>query len=220
MSGRAADAVTPPRTSSPKLWLAKRIWPDRTEPYSLARHFDVTTIPVHCLADIRALLDRLILDPRSCVVRGELIEPDLNKHVRRLLYPDGRTGDAATFRDVPRRWVALDMEGVQIAPLRSRRPMSPDARAWPSRHCPPPSTACIASRKRVPRTGLSRTSGYGFGSGSLRPTAGDELERWLAGSPADPAVFRARAADLHRPAVVHGRRGRSHTRPAGRAAGA
>ena len=94
--------------------MAKRIWPDRGDAYSRAKHLDVSTVSVAGLDDISALLGRLISDPRAAVMRGELIDAGKTQGVRRLQYPDHKTGELATFRDEPRRWLALDIEGINL----------------------------------------------------------------------------------------------------------
>jgi hypothetical protein len=97
---------------TPRLWMAKRVWPDKIEPYSDAKHFDVETVTVSSLDDIEPLLRaRLLNDCRAAVVRGALIYPTHNKHVRRLIHD--KPGAAATFRDEPRYWCALDLEGIE-----------------------------------------------------------------------------------------------------------
>ena len=81
--------------------------------YDRARQIDATQIQVSSLADVRALLDRLLHRPDCAIVRGEIIAGTHAERIRRLAYLDATTGDEPTLRDVPRRWLALDMDGVE-----------------------------------------------------------------------------------------------------------
>ncbi|MGD0109446.1 MAG: hypothetical protein ABSC06_36255, partial [Rhodopila sp.] len=171
--------------------LAKRIWPDRTEPYSRARHVDVTSAPLTGgLDDIAALLQLLIGDPHAAVMRGQLIDPNRTTGVRRLLYTDRKTGEAPVFTDTPRRWVALDIEGV----TRPHEIAVHDLAA-----CAGVAIALLPSAFAEARCIVQATASHGIKPDIRlrlwfwlsRDTAGAELKRWLAGTPADPAAFGA-----------------------------
>ena len=92
--------------------LAKRVYPGHIDDYDDARTFDVYPVSASNIEDIARLLVRLIAVPRCCVIRGELIEQDNRRGVRRLLYDDAETGARAAFGDVPRQWLALDVEKI------------------------------------------------------------------------------------------------------------
>ncbi|MCK8788241.1 hypothetical protein M0638_28220, partial [Roseomonas sp. NAR14] len=52
---------------------------------------------------------------RSCaIVRGAIADPARTRGVRRLVHADPKTGDAPTLRDVPRAWIALDLDGMPL----------------------------------------------------------------------------------------------------------
>jgi hypothetical protein len=80
--------------------------------YDSTRTFDGWSIPLAGIEDINLLLRRIINNPRLCAVRGELMTAPA-RNIRRLVYADQETGDAPTLRDVPRQWLALDVEGVE-----------------------------------------------------------------------------------------------------------
>jgi hypothetical protein len=182
------DIVTIAR--APRLWLAKRIWPDRTETYSQARHLDISTVPLDGLDAVASLLGRLIGDPRAAVMRGELIDPARHLGVRRLLYPDRKTGEAPTFRDVPRCWAALDIEGIA-------RPA--EVAVTDLVGCTAVAIARLPAAFSTARVVAQATASHGIKPDIRlrlwfwlsRPTSGDELKRWLKGTPSDPAVFSA-----------------------------
>lgn len=182
------DTVTIAR--APRLWLAKRIWPDRTETYSQARHLDISTVPLDGLGAVASLLGRLIGDPRAAVMRGELIDPARHLGVRRLLYPDRKTGEAPTFRDVPRCWAALDIEGIA-------RPA--EVAVTDLVGCTAVAIARLPAAFSTARVVAQATASHGIKPDIRlrlwfwlsRPTSGDELKRWLKGTPSDPAVFSA-----------------------------
>jgi len=110
-----SDTITVLRARGRRL--AKRLHPDgHVDGYDRARTVDAFTVPIPDLAATLTLLRRLLSRPDCCVVRGALLTGDRATGIRRLLHPDERTGDLPTLRDVPRRWLALDMEGVPLPP--------------------------------------------------------------------------------------------------------
>ncbi len=95
--------------------LAKRLRPDgQSDGYDRAKHLDAYTMPVEGLSAIFAMLQRLLPRPDCCVIRGELVIGIRAQGIRRLLHMDKKTGELPTMRDVPRRWLALDLEGVPL----------------------------------------------------------------------------------------------------------
>ena len=170
--------------------LAKLIRADGTvEGYDDAKHFDLITVPVADLAELKRLLRHLLHRADCAVVRGAIADPARVRRVRRLAFPDSITGDAPTLRDAPHRWLALDIEGVE-------RPCE----------VPAADVANCASEavKRLPRAFheassiAQATASHGIKPGCRvrlwywlsRPTTGAELTRWLQSAPADPSVFR------------------------------
>src|SRR5688572_27774204 len=76
-----------------------------TEP----KHFSVTRREVDGIEALHAALVEIERDPRVCVVRGEP-RPDTDLlHTRRV-----KKGEAATFDDVPRRWIMVDADKVPL----------------------------------------------------------------------------------------------------------
>ena len=112
MQAMSADSITVLRCAR-GLRLAKLIRPGEIVTYDSTRTYDAWTVQIGGLADLETLLADMIEQPRLCVVRGKLAGGDKVFGIRRLLYPDKETGDAATLLDIPRQWVALDIEGVQ-----------------------------------------------------------------------------------------------------------
>lgn len=169
--------------------LAKTITPAGTRGYDGARIVDLITAPVHGLAQLGDRLRILSSRPDCCIVRGEPIGGARLHGVRRLSHDDPKTGDRATLREVPRRWVALDIDGVPL-------PRGAD---------PGDLAACArVVLARLPAAFLGAaalvqaTAGHGIKPGARlrvwcwlsRPTSGAELARWLCGSPVDSSVFR------------------------------
>lgn len=171
--------------------LAKLIHPDGTiENYDDAKHFDLFPVPVSDLAALHRLLRNLLYRPDCAVVRGDIANRDRVRHVRRLLYPDKKSGDQPTLREASRQWVALDLEGVE-------RPLG----------TPPADLAgCAATAiERLPDAFrgahciVQASASHGIKSDIRlrlwfwlsRATSGTELKRWLRGTPADPCIFGA-----------------------------
>ena len=182
-----SDAITVIRTP---LWFAKRIWPGRTEAHSSAKRIDVGTMPLTGLEDLAALLQQLIDDPHAAVIRGELIDPTQCRGIRRLLHQDPKTGAVPTFRDTPRRWVALDIEGI---------PRPPNVLATDLVTCAHIAIAQLPAAFAGTRCIIQATASHGIKPDIRlrllfwlsRPTTGEELKRWLVDTPADPAAFGA-----------------------------
>jgi hypothetical protein len=175
---------------TPSLWMTKRIWPDRIEDYSRAKKFDVQTVSVAGGLDgLRPVLERLADDPRAVVIRGSLIDGTRTKGVRRLLHVDRKTGEEPVFEEHPREWVALDIEGIA-------RP--DDLPAADLLGCARLAVEHLPAAFREARCLVQASGSHGIKPDIRlrlwfwldRPTTGAELTRWLADTPADPAVFR------------------------------
>jgi hypothetical protein len=184
-----SESITVLRCAS-NLRLAKLVTPTEIIPFGDTKTYDAWTFPVADLEALGALLDRLQAAPRCCVVRGELINGPRGRGIRRTLYVDTRTGEQPTLRDVPRRWVALDMEGVD-------RPDGVDASDVA--RCARVAIARLPEAFHGAGCVAQATAGHGIKPGIRlrlwhwlsRPTDGGELRRWLKGTPADPSIFGA-----------------------------
>lgn len=170
--------------------LAKRWQPDGTcRPYDNARTVTLHPEPV---ADLAALADLLrVLAPvaRCCIVRGEPIDPARMVRVRRLLHRDPDTGEAATLREVPRRWVSIDVDSVPVPAGTDLHDLAACARAVVPR---------LPHAFRDVAGIVTATASHGIKPGVRlrlwywlsRPTTGAELGQWFEGCPIDPATFR------------------------------
>lgn len=93
--------------------LAKLIHADHsTTGYDDARTFDAVEVGVRNLDHLADILRSLLPCWDRCVVRGSLIHGSPATNIRRLFHPDRETGDQPTLYEVPRRHVAIDVEGV------------------------------------------------------------------------------------------------------------
>ena len=108
--------------------------------------------------------------------------------VRRLLRGDPLVGDAPTLREVPRRWLALDLDSVPLPPGLDPRDLAACARAvLPLLPAPFRRAAVVAAA----------TASHGIKPGARlrlwfwcdRLLTCAECKRWLAGAPVDAAVF-------------------------------
>jgi len=185
----AADCMTVLRSRGGRL--AKLVRPDGVIlGYTAGKWFDFEVCPVAGLADLESLLRRLATRADCAVIRGEPIDPTACRRVRRLLYPDRETGDPATFQEVPRQWLALDLDAVP-------RPNSVPAHDLAQ-------CAALALAILPPEFGqagciVQATGGHGFKPGARMrlwywlacPITGAEAKRWLRQAPVDPSAFRA-----------------------------
>lgn len=80
--------------------------------YDAARTFDMTERTFADLDDLHVLLCELSERRDCCAVRGGIADRARTRAVRRLLHADG--DDAKTLIDVPRAWLALDIDGLSV----------------------------------------------------------------------------------------------------------
>lgn len=92
--------------------MCKTISPDTVRDYDSAYRFDIESRDLADLDDLLGLLLALAARPECCVVRGAIADPYRTRRVRRLLHE--KPGDNATLRAVPRRWIALDLDGLPL----------------------------------------------------------------------------------------------------------
>ncbi|MBX6745706.1 MAG: hypothetical protein IRY87_27065, partial [Acetobacteraceae bacterium] len=159
-------------------------------PYDSARTFDLHHEPLADLAGLADLLRRLLSCPDAAVVRGAILDPARTRRVRRLLHADAETGDAPTLREVPRRWLALDVDGLDLPPGTDPRDLAACARAVLP-HLP--------AEFRAARVVVTATASHGIKPGIhlrlwywlSRPAGGAEVTQWLRGAPVDASIFNA-----------------------------
>ncbi|MDI3307833.1 MAG: hypothetical protein QJR07_12095 [Acetobacteraceae bacterium] len=157
-------------------------------PYDAARTFDLHHEPLADLAALADLLRRLLSCRDAAVVRGAILDPARTRRVRRLLHPDAETGDAPTLREVPRRWLALDVDGLDLPPGTDPRDLAACARAVLP-HLP--------AEFRHARAVVTATASHGIKPGArlrlwywlTRPASGAEAAQWLRGAPVDASIF-------------------------------
>ena len=176
---------------APNRRLAKLIRADGTvEGYDRARTLDAAEVAVADLDALAALLARLLAHPDCCIIRGAPLAGPRARGIRRLLFADRATGEEPTMRDVPRRWLALDMEnitrpeGVAASDLTgcAAAAVATLPHAFHHAHC-----IVQASASHGIKPDLRLRLWFWLD----RPTSGNELKRWLRDTPADPSVFGA-----------------------------
>ena len=123
-----------------------------------------------------------------CIVRGAIADPTRVRGVRRLLHPDPATGDTPTLRDLPRRWLPLDIDNLP-------RPNEIDADDLVA--CARVAIAALPHTFHNVRYIVQATASHGIAPGMHlrlwywrdRPVVGAELKRWLRDAPTDRSVF-------------------------------
>ena len=97
--------------------LAKLIRTDGSiDSYDKAKHFDAIELGIQGLDHLAAVVRSLLPCWDRCVVRGSLVGGSPATGIRRLLHADRETGDQPAFYELPRRWVAIDVDGIPRPP--------------------------------------------------------------------------------------------------------
>ena len=164
--------------------------PDRIIGYDSAKTFDATQRRLTGLADLERLVVILLRRPDCCVVRGGLIDGPTRQNIRRLIYVDPETGDAPTLRDVPRRWLALDLDRVDRDATIPAHDVARCAAAA-VRGLPVPFWRAALVAQATASHGIKPGMRLRLWFWLSRPTSGDELKRWLRAYPVDRSVFSA-----------------------------
>jgi hypothetical protein len=79
--------------------------------YDDALLFNAVELPVPDLRHLGEILLELLSYRDRCVVRGSLIHGSPASGIRRLYHPCKKTGDPPTLYEIPRRWIAIDVDG-------------------------------------------------------------------------------------------------------------
>jgi hypothetical protein len=169
--------------------LAKLIKPDGIDPYDDAKWFRPDAVRIDVIEDLAELLHRQAFERSDCIIRA--VPKRAFAHypeVRRLLHD--RPGAPATFEEVPRSWVMVDIEPAVAPPWID--PTDPvETGGYLRQQLPAPF--------RVARTIAQLSGGAGIKPGlrchlwflTDRPMTGAELKRLLDGTPGfDDATVR------------------------------
>jgi hypothetical protein len=102
VNAAAIDALTILRSTSGK-YATKQFSPKKdgtiqNRSYGNEKFFSVVTVEVSDVVQLGHALAQLVDKPFDFVIRGAPLPGINRKHARRLLYPDKKTGDAATFQ--------------------------------------------------------------------------------------------------------------------------
>jgi hypothetical protein len=80
--------------------------------YGLEKYFRVDSVAVCGIQALAHTLERISCDPFAFIVRGELLPGIDRKRARRLLHPDKKTGEPATFAPASRHWFLVDIDEI------------------------------------------------------------------------------------------------------------
>ena len=167
--------------------------------YDKEHHFRVDTIAVDGFANLRAALDHLTEQPFAFVIRGAPV-PGVNlKYCRRLLHPDRKTDEPATFATAARHWFAIDLDHIAAPPLTDPLNDPEAAIEYLIGRLPPElaDASCwwqFTSSQSLP--GHEDTLSARLWYWGAVPFSDDELTRWaaaanVAGKLIDPSLYRA-----------------------------
>ena len=169
--------------------LAKYVRSDGTvESHDSAKTFDMSEHIVASLDDLHSVLADLASRADRCVVRGAIADPTRTRGVRRLLHADPETGEQPTLRDVPRRWVALDLDSVPLPGYVNRESLF---------ECGMHVSGLIPQEFRGCGFVVQATAQHCIAEGARlrlwfwlnRAVIGAELKHWFRGCPVDFSAF-------------------------------
>ncbi|WP_458094744.1 hypothetical protein [Roseomonas sp. WA12] len=186
----SADNLTILRSRGRRLAKLIRLGAE-AQSYDSAKHYDMHAVTFDGLDGLRDHLAALAHRPEHCVVRGAILDPTYTVGVRRLVHPDKETGELPTLTDAPRRWVALDCDGIPAPDGMDRRDL--EACGILARLTMPDAfhgAACIvqATASHAIKPGLRLRLWFLL----ERALTGAECQRWLRGVPGvDPSTLRA-----------------------------
>jgi len=176
---------------APNRRLAKAVRGDGTIlPYDKTYLYDLFPVELSTLPDLEALLHRLLLRTDCCIVRGDIADPERTRGVRRLLHRDDDTGDEPTLREVPRRLLALDIDGLP-------RPASVPPEDLLG--CGAAARAQLPEAFRSAKTIVQATGSHGLKPGLRlrlcfeldRSVCGAQAKYWFRDAPVDLRLFGA-----------------------------
>jgi hypothetical protein len=160
--------------------------PTITSSYGDAKRFAVRQEPIDGLDDLAAALDRVRWD--EFVIRGEP-EPGIDwRGTLRRLHPDPGSGEPATFREAPRRWLLLDFDSLPAQP--GLDPLNGPAVAAFARSTLPSCRSAACWWQLTSSAGIAPGFRVRLGLWLDRPVGRAFLDRWLAHAPVDATVFR------------------------------
>lgn len=156
--------------------------------YEGAKHFNLTERPLSGLDELAEALTWLLPRPAYAVVRGAVADPARVTGVRRLIHPCPHSGEQPTLQEAPRRWLALDLDGLPL-------PVGTDVRDLAS--CGAHARLSLPAAFHAPRCIVAASGSHGVKPGMRlrlwfwlhRPLSGPECRRWLRGNPVDPSLF-------------------------------
>lgn len=153
-----------------------------------SKYFDLSEHPLADLDDLGEALAWLLPRPDHAIVRGAVADPARVLGVRRLVHPCPHTGEAPTLREAPRRWLALDLDGLPLPPGGDVRDLA---------YCGAQARAALPTAFHTARGWVAASASHSFKSGMRlrfwfwleRPLSGPECRHWLRDAPVDPALF-------------------------------
>jgi hypothetical protein len=167
--------------------------------YDKEHHFRVDTIAVDGFANLRAALDHLTEQPFAFVIRGAPVPGANLKYCRRLLHPDRKNDEPATFATAARHWFAIDLDHIAAPPLTDPVNDPEAAIEYLIGRLPPElaDASCwwqFTSSQSLP--GHEDTLSARLWYWGAVPFSDDELTRWAAAANAagkliDPSLYRA-----------------------------
>ena len=121
-------------------------------------------------------------------MRGAIAGPARVAAVRRLIHSCPHTGEQPTLREAPRRWLALGLDSLPLPAGGNVRDLV---------ECGAHARLCLLSVFHGSHCIVAASGSNGVKPGMRlhlwfwlqRPLSGPECQRWLHGSPVDPALF-------------------------------
>jgi hypothetical protein len=157
-------------------------------PFSAGTWFAARNCTLRGFGDLASVLDRLSGEAAVCAVRGRLL-PYVDRTRCRRLSDRAQHGAAVTFEAVPRRWIALDIDGVPEPPCLTFAAEPEAAIEHVLGQMPPEFAEASCWWQATGSAGIKPGIRCRLWFWLSRPVSDAESKGWLKGYPIDLSLF-------------------------------
>jgi hypothetical protein len=170
-------------------------------PFSAGAWYSVFELPVSNMESAAAQLDRVARDARAAVVRGRPLLGIDRSHCRRLCNRVEH-GNAVTFEAAPRRWLALDVDGVPEPDCLTFAAEPEEGVEHVLGLLPPPFAEASCWWQATSTAGIKPGIRARLWFWLSRPVGNAEAKGWVQGYPVDRSIFTPVALHYTAPPIL------------------